>query len=171
LSTEAAMYTLARIEELGLSIWLRESDWGFFTALVIHSLSMGLVVGINIAISLRLLGMANRVPAAMMFRFLPTLWAGLLAIFISGMLLLLAYPAKALTNYVFYIKLLCILGGLLLLNKFHQVVSVQKGILSEPMPASLRAMAALSLLLWAGSIGAGRFLAYTHTTLLASRFF
>lgn len=169
------MYFLARLEETGLSIWLRESDWGFFIALTVHSLSLGLVVGINIAIDLRLLGMARRIPVAMMFRLLPAMWIGLPAIVISGVLLLLAYPAKALTNEVFYLKLLCIAGGLTLLKRFARVLagSINAGAntASIAVPANIRYLAILSLLLWIGSISTGRFLAYTHSVLLAARFY
>ncbi|MEX2131377.1 MAG: hypothetical protein WD772_07805 [Pseudohongiellaceae bacterium] len=160
---------LARLEETGLSIWLRESSWGFFLVLIIHSLAMGMVVGINFALGLRLLGIAPKVPVSLMLRFFPFLWAGLVAIVFSGLMLLLAYPAKALTNWVFYFKLLCIGGGLYLTRYF--ALRLRDWNNDSRLPRQLRLLAVLSIVLWAGSITAGRFLAYTHTVLLASRFY
>lgn len=162
------MRVFAWLEETGMSIWLRESSWGFFFLLVLHSLAMGVVVGINLALALRLLGVAARVPAHLMLRFFPVMWYGVVAVLLSGLLLLLAYPAKALTNWVFYLKLACILGGLGLARHFSRQLNTLAAVGVE---SALRRLALLSLLLWVVAITAGRFLAYTHTVLLASRFY
>ena len=163
----------AWLEETGLSTWLRESTVGFFGVLIIHSLAMGLVVGINLMLALRLLGLAPRVPAVLMLRFFPWMWYGVIAIVLSGLLLLLAYPAKALTNWVFYFKLSCVFSGLALAQVLARRLRRGSGIpsVAEAMPAQLRALAVLSILLWISGVTAGRFLAYTHTVLLAYRYF
>jgi hypothetical protein len=56
--------TLARFEETGFSIWMRESGVAFFGTLTVHALAMALVIGINIALSLRLLGFAPKLAIA-----------------------------------------------------------------------------------------------------------
>lgn len=163
------MRFLAWLEETGLSIWLRESSWGFFLALVMHSLAMGLVAGINLALILRLLGVAPRVPLSLMQRFMPFMWYGVAAVLFSGLMLLLAYPAKALTNWVFHFKLLCIIAALWLSGYFLRTIRNPE-IVVQPHQTRRR-LALLALMLWIGAITAGRFLAYTHTVLLASRFY
>lgn len=157
---------LAWLEETGLSIWVRESSWGFFLVLIVHSLSMGIVVGINLAVGLRMLGVAPGVPVSLMLRFFSFMWAGLGAIVFSGLMLLLAYPTKALTNWVFYFKLACIAGGLYLACHFTSRLRNWNN--DSRLPTQLRLLAVLSIVMWTGSITAGRFLAYTHTVLLAS---
>ena len=153
---------LARLEETALSIWLRESGPAFFSSLTLHSLSMALVVGINVALALRLLRVT---PAFTLGAFNPYFrlqWLGVLLIVTSGLALLLAYPAKALTNPLFYGKLLALTAALLLFRRIQLSAAV-----TEPS----RRAGVLLLGLWVVVIFAGRFLAYTNSILLASSFY
>ncbi len=156
------------LEETAFSIWMRESGPAFFSSLIFHSVAMGFVVGVHVAMNLRILGLAPRIPLSLMRRFFPVLWVGLVVVSLSGALLLTAYPTKALTNPVFYLKLGAILAALFITR------SLTKGVLQDPSydagiaPGKARALAALSLLLWAGAVTSGRLLAYTYNILLAS---
>ena len=149
----------ARIELSTLSIGVREVWWVFPSVLVIHSLSMAMMAGFGVVISARAMGFAAGLPMHTLQRFKPLLWAGLAAATFSGLVLLLGYPAKALTNPLFLIKLITLLGAswltLQLLNTRWPAPSVTK-------------LAWLSLVGWIAVIFAGRFLAYTHSVLLAS---
>jgi|TARA_B100000959_G_C14986927_1_gene626056 hypothetical protein len=160
---------LARFEETGFSIWMRESGVAFFGTLTLHSLAMALVIGINIALNLRLLGFAPRIALPPFRSFFPLHWYGVVAISISGALLLCAYPAKALTNPVFYLKLVSLLSALAIARHFQ--TSVLQHEVAGDGSARIKMTASLSLILWAITITAGRFLAYTHSVLLASRFY
>ncbi|OGT73817.1 MAG: hypothetical protein A3H44_02995 [Gammaproteobacteria bacterium RIFCSPLOWO2_02_FULL_57_10] len=165
------MQELAWLEQTAISIWLRESEWGFFFPLVLHSLAMGLVVGINLAVALRIVGVAPAVPLSFMCRFYPLMRGGAVVILISGLLLLLAYPAKALTNPVFYIKLICIVAALYIARRFRVRLMMNRLHDQEALPSHVRTIAVFALLLWIVSISAGRFLAYTNSILLASSFY
>ncbi len=156
------------LEETPFSTWMRESGPAFFSSLIFHSVAMGFVVGVHVAMNLRILGLAPRIPLSLMRRFFPVLWVGLVVVSLSGALLLTAYPTKALTNPVFYLKLGAILAALFITR------SLTKGVLQDPSydagiaPGKARALAALSLLLWAGVVTSGRLLAYTYNILMAS---
>ena len=126
---------------------------------------MAFVVGINLAMALRLLGVAPNLALPGFRKFLPFHWWAVLLIVISGALLLLAYPAKALTNPVFYLKLAALSIGLILNWRLHQLFRQN----TEPKKPLRWGLAMLAC--WVITIGAGRFLAYTNTVLLASRFF
>src|SRR5262245_30106660 len=77
-----------------------------FPAIVtLHTIGMGFLAGSSAAIDLRILGFAPRVPLKVMAQFLPLLWMAFAVNAISGALLLIGYPTKALTNPVFYAKL------------------------------------------------------------------
>lgn len=165
------MQELAWLEQTIFSIWLRESEWGFFFALVLHSLAMGVVVGINLAVALRVAGVAPAVPLSFMSRFYPLMRAGALVILVSGLLLLLAYPAKALTNPVFYIKLFCIVAALYIARRLRVRLMQNRSHDFTVLPSHVRTIAGIALLLWILSVGAGRFLAYTNSILLASSFY
>ena len=160
--------TLARLEETALSILMRESGVAFFSSLTLHSLAMAFVVGINFAVALRLVGVAPRLEISALSRFYVIHWYAAALIFISGAALLLAYPAKALTNPVFYIKLCAVIIGLLISKRFQSTFT------NKPEASIDRTsikLAYLSIALWIITLTAGRFLAYTHSTLLASRFY
>ncbi len=93
-------------------------------------------------------------------RLLPVMWFGLWMNVLSGIALLIAYPTKALTNPLFYLKLGLIAVALMILRtlvrRIHPV---------RPIPATTKALAVASLMAWAATISAGRFLAYTCTRL------
>jgi hypothetical protein len=163
------MYFLARLEETFLSEWIRETGWVFFGSLIFHSLALALVVGVSLVILWREIGFAAGVPAARLGGFIPLAKLGLLVVLLSGLLLLLAYPAKALSNPVFYLKLSAIVAALIIT---WQILAQNQQTDPEPgQPGARRSLAWLGLLLWLTSVAAGRFLAYTHNVLLASSFY
>ncbi len=156
------------LEETRPSTWMRESGGAFFSSLVFHSIGMAFVAGIHVVTDLRILGVAPGVPRSLMRRYLPVLWASLVVVTLSGLALLLAYPAKALTNPVFYFKLAAIVAALWIMR------ALMRGVLGDsrrdPVPAPRRekVLAAVSLVLWVAVITSGRFLAYTAKVMLAS---
>jgi Na+-transporting methylmalonyl-CoA/oxaloacetate decarboxylase gamma subunit len=129
--------------------------------LILHAWGMGIIAGGNAAIDLRILGFAPRVPLSAMAKFYPVMWFGFAINAISGFLLLMGYPTKALTNPVFYLKLLCIAVGMVLMSRLRRRVVPE-----DSPPPNAKVLAALSLIVWAGAIVSGRLLAYTCKYLL-----
>jgi len=88
------------LEATPLSVWMRESTsvFAFPGVLAAHAIGMGLAAGINAAIALHLLGVAPAVPTSEFRRYVPLMWFGFWLNAASGVLLLVAYPTKALTN-------------------------------------------------------------------------
>lgn len=154
----------ASFELTGFSTAIRELWWVFPTILVFHSLSMGLMAGIGVASALRALGFARQIPPSMLHRFQPLLWFGLLVAATSGLLLLAGYPAKALTNPLFFIKLIMLSGAIWLTLRL--TAPTQRLLTQGKLPVRLPALVTIAL--WFGVIASGRFLAYTHSVLLAS---
>ena len=163
------MQTLSRIEETALSTWFRESGAAFFSTLTLHSLAMAIVVGINFAIAFRLMGWVPQFALSPYSRFYQIHWMGVIVIFLSGTGLLLAYPAKALTNPIFYLKFIALTIGLIIAAWIQN--RLDRSSITEREHHKFKLIAMASILLWVITITAGRFLAYTHSVLLASRFF
>lgn len=134
---------------------------------------MALVVGINVAISLRVLTNPIASCPRDLAKFFPLHWIGVGLIFASGLALLIAYPAKALTNPVFYLKFVALSGGLLIAAQFEKILQAEIYLEHGPAPSPslMRRLAVGSLGMWIVTISAGRFLAYTNSVLLASRFY
>jgi hypothetical protein len=158
---------LAWFEQTQISIFVREEWWVFPSILSVHGVGMGLSAGANFAIALRMLGLAPRIPLDSLVKFVPLVWIGFIANVFSGIALLFGYPAKALTNWVFYAKLVLLAGGLKLMTVIVRDVLKNDDYSAGPLPAKYKRYAVLSLLLWIGVITTGRFLAYTHSILLA----
>ena len=155
------MAFLAWLEGSILSLWVRESTWGFPISLTLHSIGMGFLVGANFMIALRLYGFARLVPLSSLRQFFSLMWWSALLCLVSGLLLLIGYPAKALTNPVFYLKLALVAAGLVLVTQMkHQYMHGE-----HESSSLMRRKALLLLLFWAGGITAGRFLAYTYVML------
>jgi hypothetical protein len=150
------------LESTALSRWLVESPslFAFPGILAIHTIGLGLLAGLNAALDLRLLGVARGIPAGAFVRFLPVMWLGLWANVLSGFALLIAYPTKALTNPVFYLKLVLIGVALGILRVVLKAIRMGAAVESRT-----RMLAVLSLVAWAAAIAAGRLLAYTCTRL------
>lgn len=135
--------------------------------LSIHAIGMGFAVGICLALDLRVLGVAPGVQLAEMRRYVPIVWVGFWLNAISGVLLLIGYPTKALTNPVFYLKLLLIAVGLVLFVRIgRRVFDETEGDQRAHSPRVQR-LAIVSLVCWVGAITTGRFLAYTYSRLTA----
>jgi hypothetical protein len=144
---------LRLVESSGLSVWIRESDslLAFPGILVLHTLGMAFLAGAAVAVALPML--ATPVRPETVARLTPIAWAGFAVNALSGVLLVVAYPTKALTNPIFYVKL-ALVG--LLIGAFHLVrLWWNKG------------LAAALLLLASLAIVGGRLLPYTYTRLLA----
>ena len=155
------------LERTPLSVWLREepSLMAFPFVLILHTVGLAFLVGANVAFDTRVLGLARGVPLLSMRRYYRSMWAGFWVNAFSGALLLIAYPTKALTNPLFYVKLSLIALALVVGQRIrHYMLS---GALAAgagaPRPAKI--LAAVSLGLWLVSITAGRFLAYTCSRL------
>jgi hypothetical protein len=156
------------LEETRFSTWMRESGPAFFSSLVFHSIGMAFVAGIHVVTDLRILGVAPGVPLSLMRRYMPVLWASLVVVTVSGLLLLLAYPAKALTNPVFYFKLAAIAAALWIMRGLVRGLLGDSSHDASRAPRRARMLAAVSLVLWAAVITSGRFLAYTAKVMMAS---
>ena len=155
------------LEATPLSQWITQSTsvFAFPAILSAHAIGMGLAAGINAMFALHILGVARGVPSKELSRFVPFMWFGFWLNFASGVLLLIGYPTKALTNPVFYLKLALITSAMglyvLIRRRMFDAVDVINN-------RSLRFIAGASLVCWAGAITAGRLLAYTHTRLFAN---
>ena len=157
------------IEETGLSIWIRESDsvFSFWFILSVHAIGMGLLVGASVLIGLRILGLAPDLPLAPLKRFYRFIWVGFWVQVVSGILLLIGYPTKSLTNPVFYVKLTLIGLAMASMQMLWNRVFADSSLSEAAMMAKGRVFAVSSLIFWVGAITAGRLLAYTYTVLTA----
>ncbi|MBN1238482.1 MAG: hypothetical protein JXB36_08260, partial [Gammaproteobacteria bacterium] len=150
---------------------------------------LGVVAGFSVAINVFVLKLAERYPTAPLAPVFPAIWIGFTLALVSGVLLLIAYPTKALTDWVFYLKIALIVAALAQLQRLRRRVfgseasgggggvgdaaaepgaAGARGIAPAFRDPALRASAVLAIALWVGAVVAGRFLAYTYEYLTAA---
>jgi hypothetical protein len=164
--------TLLWLERLPFSVWVREfpSIFGFPFILFLHTLGLALLAGLSVGIGVWLLRTRTFAHAARMTGFIRAMWLGFGINTVSGVALLLAYPAKALTNPVFYAKMLLVAIGMLAVVRINQE-AFRNGyaVAGAVVPMAAKRWAAASLVIWAGTVITGRLLAYTHHVLFAEQ--
>ena len=158
------------LEATDFSTWVRESIsvFAFPTILSAHTIGMGFVAGLSAAIDLRILGIASKVPLMELRRFFPYIWFAFWLNAASGVVLLIGYPTKAITNPMFYLKLILIAVAIVTLRRIRDAVFGDETLDFNPVPQRGKRLAAVSLFCWAGAITAGRLLAYTYSRLTAA---
>ena len=163
------MELLARFEQNPLSLWVRESPslLAFPFILFLHTLGLAMLAGFNVGLDAWLLG-RRKLPPFELVNVYRVMWLGFGINALSGLVLLAAYPAKALTNWLFFAKMLCIAIALTVLQRLKRELAAAGVTVERDVSAGARRLAVASLLLWTATIFAGRLLAYTHHVLLAS---
>jgi len=151
------------IEESGLSMWVRDNP--FWAILSAHALGMAMLVGASFVVALRLLGIPADLPLAPLKRLYSFIWVGFWIQFVSGMLLLIGYPTKSLTNLDFYLKILLIAAAMVVMVMLKKRVFTDPGMSEKEMMLRGKALAICSLVFWAGVVTSGRLLAYTYTNI------
>jgi hypothetical protein len=161
---------LTFLEGNELSVFIREfpSVFGFPTILFLHTLGLAMVAGVSIAIDLWILRGATAGAPLRLTGLTRTLWLGFGINLVSGVALLLAYPAKALTNWVFYLKMALVLLAVYVAARINREIASRGGAGAVlTMTFDARRWAVVSLFLWGAATITGRLLAYTYNVLFA----
>ena len=161
------MSLLSAFEWLAATEWsiaLHESQYMYSWIESTHVVALTLFVGLAVMLDLRLLGLTlKRVPVSeMLDRVLPWTKVGFVVMVITGVLLFYAIPVRSYQNIFFRIKVIMLLLAGLNVWFFHGRVekSVADWDLDPIAPRGARIAAAISLVLWAGIVVAGRMIAY-----------
>jgi hypothetical protein len=151
------MAFLAWLSGSPLGEWVSGSTWVYPGLLFVHTLGLGILVGLNSAVGLRLLGFAPQIPVADMEPLFPYMWAGFWVNAVSGSVLFVADAPKKAANPSFIVKLVLIAVAVVVMRALRREAFPPSGVPSSR--ATL--LAAASLVLWTGAITAGRLMAYT----------
>lgn len=142
---------------------MRSGRWLYPGVEIVHIVGFVLLVGSVLMFDLRLLGLNRQLPLTLLARHLLR-WsvASLLLVVPAGLLMFSAHPQDFIGNRVFLLKMTLIMTAGLNAAIFHtgvwqRVAAWDSGLAA---PASAKAHAVLSMLLWLGVIACGRLLAY-----------
>lgn len=151
------------IEHTPLSQTIQSVDWIVPTVQTIHILAITVVAASALMIDLRLIGVfsADRPLREVSARFVPLVWWPLLLLLLTGAIMIIGEPARSLKNPAFGLKMTLLVTALIVTALFQFLLRRDPDFGS---PGSRRAVptsiATVSLMLWAGIIFAGRWIAY-----------
>ncbi len=155
------MELLASLENSGFGSWLRESSsiWAYPAVLTLHTIGLGVLVGANAVVDLRLLGFGRAIPLGSLEKLFPAMWIGFWVNAITGVALFVADATTKGTTRVFMAKLAIIVAGVVVLLAIRWTVYGQGEDRARESPRA-RVLAAASLMLWFLAIVTGRYMAY-----------
>ncbi len=161
------MSLLRFVEWLGNTSWsiaLHESRYVFLLVLMVHVLTISVFVGTAAMIDLRLMGKTMiRVPVSQVIaRLLPWSELGFAVMVVTGTLLFYAAPLNRYENIFFRVKMGALVLAVLNVWWFRRTAyrRVHEWDLEPVPPRRVRMVGALSLMLLALIIAAGRMMAY-----------
>jgi hypothetical protein len=155
------MDALTALENSGFSNWLKTSPsiWAYPTVLTLHTLGLGVLVGANWALDLRLLGVANRIPLGVLAKLFRVMWIGFWVNAVSGVMLFAGDATTKGATWLFMLKLgLVVVGVIVIVLTRREVYG--RGVEAAQVSARARLLAVTSLVVWLAAIAAGRYMAY-----------
>jgi len=137
------------------------SQWAYPTVLMLHTVGLGWLVGLNTVVNLRLLGVGKRVPFAMLERLFPMMWWGFWLNLATGVILFCLDATHKGHQWIFGVKLGTVALAMFVLQseRWYMVRSGQLPA-ADPVPPKGRRYALASLALWWLATATGRLMAY-----------
>jgi hypothetical protein len=158
---------LGALEASGLGQAMRQWLWLYPSVEIVHIAGIGLLFGSIAVLDLRLLGFSRSISAKKLaHHVLPWSAGSFLLIVPSGLLMFIAHASEFIDNDVFVLKMCLIMAAGVNAAVFHTTVFRSADVWDAedmrhlPPPPSVRASAAISLLIWISVIACGRLLAY-----------
>lgn len=150
------------LEHTPLNAVIQNNFWIVPTMQSLHILAIASLLIGALLINLRILGFRGQSETITMVikHYQALIWFALPILFITGSIMIVGEPARSLTNWTFQLKMAMLIAAVLitlhLQRKWHNANSYIQA------DASSKFLAILSLILWAGIVAAGRWIAYTE---------
>ena len=150
------------VEQLSYSTWVRESNsiWAFPMYLFAHTLGMSMVAGGAAIISMALLGLWPKTPIKPLARMYPVMMWGLGVNTFTGVSIFMKDASVYARNPDFYVKLVFIVLGMVVLMRIRRQVFEDPGLDQHPVTPTAKRLAWANLFCWFAAICAGRLIAY-----------
>jgi hypothetical protein len=162
---------LTWLQNSGPATWVRESDslLGYTLYLAGHTIGMVFLVGPNLLIAARVLGLAPRLPLAPLRSFRPLMTIGLWITIVTGSVLFATAPVGYVHNRVFIVKIIAIAFAVACVRGALRELFDRTGTEgAESVSHKAITLTAASVLLWTIAVVAGRLTAYSGIVVVAS---
>jgi uncharacterized membrane protein len=144
-----------------ISQLIQTTSWAIPAIQTVHLVCLAALFAVALVVTLRIAGrgFVSEPLHSVARRFVPAMWILLLILLVSGSLLITAEPGRTITNPVFYTKM-SLLAVAASITLWLSIVARRE--LERTTPLHTVA-AVFSMLLWAGIIVAGRYIAYVES--------
>ncbi|MCB2066001.1 MAG: hypothetical protein KDE15_05095 [Erythrobacter sp.] len=153
------------MQETAISKVLVENFWGVPFAQVAHIISIAVAFGATLMLTLRVNGKVatNLTIQQVEARYVRWIWWTLVAIVISGLLMLFAEPVRNMINSIFWAKMLALLAMVIVSLMFQRSVLAQANAAGPGWTASggTKAISWIVIILWCLTMAGGRWIAYS----------
>ena len=152
---------LTWLQNLPVFVTIAESPsvWGYPTVLMLHTVGLGWLVGLNTVVNLRVLGVGARVPLDELRPLFRLMWFGFALNLATGVILFCLDATHKAHQWVFWAKIVSIVLALGVLQREKHLFfdhDVEHGAL----PAAAKRWAWVSIGLWLVATATGRLTAY-----------
>lgn len=154
------MSALEWIEGTALAEWVRISLYGYPAMITLHSLGLAIMVGISVALSLRMLGLFRKLPIDSLQGFFRWAWIGFIVNTISGGALWTTQASSYMQNVQFLIKIVFVFLGAALVAVLQRQMAGAGATWGEAAPPHIKAIALVTIVVWAVAMVTGRLIAY-----------
>jgi magnesium-transporting ATPase (P-type) len=152
------------LSRTNISVAFQSANWFVPCVQTVHIIAIAILLTSVYVVSFRLIGLtrAGRPLAALTARSTPWIWISLCVLLASGVLLTITEPARELLNWVFRVKMLLVLAlaGILLWVQARTRRDADYWSLSPARRLAARAIGIATLIIGAGIVTAGRWIAY-----------
>ena len=158
---------LTALEETRLSLFIRESSsfLGFPMVLTMHTIGLSLILGPNVIVCMRMLGLIPGIPLKPLRKLFPFMWTGLLLTVVSGAALVMAAAHIRVPNPILWVKLVLIAVASPIMFNIQKKVLTDPELSENALPPKVKNLAWSQLSLWLLILVAGRLIAYSATIL------
>jgi len=141
-------------EEGFFGVFIRESLWGYPIVLSSHAVGMATVMGVVVALNMRVLGFAKGLSVPAFNKMFIVAWLGFAINLISGLLLFAGTASSYFFQGAFQLKIGAIVAGGILMKQVMNSVRANKP------ESTQKALAAACIACWFAAVVTGRLMAY-----------
>jgi cation transport ATPase len=152
----------AWLEQTWPSLIIQQVFWIIPMVQTVHILAIAMVLASATMITGRLFGWLGmeQTPRKFAARYLPFIWWPLVVLFLSGIVMIVGEPARELTNGAFQLKMLMVLAAIMATRVLERRMAAIPGAVDAPGDGAAPMLGGVAVLLWAGIIFVGRWIAY-----------
>ena len=148
------MSLLAYLESTAFADWVLISMLGFPTLIALHSVGMGVAVGLSLIAALRLNGVLAGMNAALIPCLLTVAVYGFWLNLVTGLALFVSRGTDYISSTIFLLKMFLVIVSAAILFRLRRRVG------GEHADATTRRLAVVVSVTWFGAVATGRLIAY-----------